>query len=87
MTQPFEKLSPRDRRITRHIRALAEAEGSLEKFAAAVSSVRDDPSLSTAHRDAIWRTMAQEAAQAYFVLATGKPIDLEAIAAQLPQRS
>jgi hypothetical protein len=87
MTQQFEKLPPRDRRITRHIRALAEAEGSIEKFAAAVSSVRDDPSLSSAHRDAIWRTMAQEAAQAYFVFATGKPIDLEALVAQMPQRT
>lgn len=73
----LEKLAPRDRRIVKHIRALNEAGTDLQKFAAAVREVRDDPSLTSAHREAIWKTMAQDAAQAYFVFASGKPLDLD----------
>ena len=76
MTGP-EKLAPRDRRITRHIKAIAEAGVDVEKFAAAIRGVRDDPALTSAHREAIFKTLAQEAAQAYFVFATGKPIDFQ----------
>lgn len=75
--EELPKLEPRDRRITRHIAAIAEAGVDIEKFAAAVRGVRDDPALTSAHREAIFKTLAQEAAQAYFVFATGKPLDLE----------
>ncbi|MEL7369476.1 MAG: hypothetical protein AAFN74_11225 [Myxococcota bacterium] len=73
------KITPRDRRITRHIKAISEAGVDIDKFANAVRSVRDDPALTSAHREAIFKTLAQEAAQAYFVFATGKPLDLEQI--------
>lgn len=79
----FEKLGARDRRIVKHIRALAEAGTDIEKFAASVRSVRDDPSLTSAHRDAIYKTLAQEAAQAYYVFTTGKPINLEELVGKL----
>jgi len=77
MAEKIEKLSPRDRKITRHIAAIAEAGTDIEEFAAALREVRDDPQLTTGHRDAIWKTLAQEAAQAYFVFTTGKPIEME----------
>jgi len=77
VTEKIEKMTPRDRRITRHIAAFTEAGSDIEKFAAALREVRDDPQLTTAHRDAIWKTLAQEAAQAYYVFATGKTIDIE----------
>ncbi len=73
----IERITPRDRRITKHIRAIADAGTDIEGFAAALRAVRDDPSLTTAHREAIHKTIAQEAAQAYFVFATGKPLDME----------
>jgi hypothetical protein len=79
MTQTFDKIGPRDRRITRHIHAIAEAGQDIEKFAAAIREVRDDPKLTTAHREAIWKTLAQDAAQAYFVFATGHPIEIEKV--------
>lgn len=85
MTDTPETLGPRDRRIIRHVQALAEAGQDIEKFAAAVRDVRDDPRLTSAHREAIWKTMAQEAAQAYFVFATGKPIDIEKLIGELPE--
>lgn len=75
--QPLHKVTPRDRRITRHIAAIAEAGVDIEKFAAALRAVRDDPSLTSAHREAIFKTLAQEAAQAYFVFATGQALDFE----------
>jgi hypothetical protein len=86
MTEKFEKLGPRDRRITRHIAAIAEAGADIEKFAGALREVRDDPQLTTAHRDAIWKTLAQEAAQAYFVFTTGKTIDIEKLIGEIPQK-
>ncbi len=86
MAEKIEKLGPRDRRITKHISAISEAGMDIEKFAAALRDVRDDPQITTAHRDAIWKTLAQEAAQAYFVFVTGKPIDIEAmIGGEIPQ--
>jgi hypothetical protein len=83
VAEKIEKLGPRDRRITKHIGAIAQAGTDIEKFAAAVREVRDDPQLTSAHRDAIWKTLAQEAAQAYFVFATGKPIDLEKLLGEI----
>ncbi len=82
----IEKLSPRDRRITKHIAAIADSGTDIEKFAAAIREVRDDPQLTSHHRDAIWKTLAQEAAQAYFVFATGKPIDIEKIIGEIPTK-
>ena len=75
--QGMDRITPRDKRITRHIAEIAAAGTDIEKFAVAVRGVRDDPALTSAHREAIFKTLAQEAAQAYFVFATGKPIDLE----------
>ena len=86
MTEKTDKLGPRDRRITRHIAAITDAGTDIEKFAAALREVRDDPQLTSSHRDAIWKTLAQEAAQAYFVFATGKPIDLEKLFGDLPSK-
>jgi hypothetical protein len=82
----IERITPRDRRITKHIRAIADAGMDLEGFAAAVRSVRDDPSLTSAHREAIFKTLAQEASQAYFVFATGKPLDMEELLGKMPER-
>lgn len=73
----LEKIGPRDRRIVKHIKAINDAGADIKKFASAIREVRDDPSLSSAHREAIWKTLAQDAAQAYFVFATGKPLDLD----------
>jgi hypothetical protein len=87
MAEKIEKLGPRDRRITRHIAAIAEAGTDIEKFAAALRDVRDDPQLTTGHRDAIWKTLAHEAAQAYFVFTTGKPIDLEKLFGEFPSKT
>lgn len=74
---PEELPQPKDRRIVRHIQALADAGNDVKKFVTALERVRDDFSLSTAQREAIFKTLAQDAAAAYFVFATGKPIDLE----------
>lgn len=81
----IERLSPRDRRITKHIRAISEAGTDIEAFSAAVRAVRDDPSLTSAHREAIYKTLAQDAAQAYFVFATGKALDLEELLGKPPE--
>jgi hypothetical protein len=70
-------LPPRDKRIVKHIRALAEAGNDIDKFVKALQSFRDDASLTTAQRDAIFKTMAQDAAMAYYVMVTGKPLELE----------
>ena len=74
---PLEKITPRDKRITRHIAAIAQAGVDIEKFADAVRGVRDDPALTSAQRAAIFKTLALEAAQAYIVFASGKPFNLE----------
>ncbi|MCA9551487.1 MAG: hypothetical protein KC933_15735 [Myxococcales bacterium] len=79
-----QRISPRDRRITKHIAAIGQAGSDLEAFAAAVRSVRDDPSLTSAHRDAIFKTLAQDAAQAFFVFATGKALDMEELLGEAP---
>ncbi len=71
------KQSPRDRRITKHVNAITEGGTDIKKFAAAIAAVRDDPALGSAHRGAIWKTLAQEAAQAFYVFTTGKPIDMD----------
>lgn len=70
-------LPPRDKRIVKHIRAMAESGTDIEAFAKALQSFRDDSSLTTAQREAILKTLAQDAAQAYYVMVTGKPIELE----------
>jgi len=79
-----EKLPPRDKRILKHITALTSAGMNIEAFAEAIRGVRDDPSLTSNHRDAIWKTLAQDAAQAYFVFTTGKPLDMEEILGEVP---
>ena len=76
MQQEVAKITPRDKRIVRHVQAIAEAGVDIEKFADAIRGVRDDPALTSAHREAIFKTLAQDAAQAYFVFTTGKPLDL-----------
>lgn len=78
---PPHPLPPRDRRIVKHMRAIGEAGTDVEQFARALQGVRDDASLTTAQRDAIFKTLAQDAAQAYYVMVTGKPIDLEKLVA------
>jgi hypothetical protein len=72
---------PRDKRIVKHIAAIKAAGMDIEKFEAALRAVRDDPQLSGAMREAIWKTLAQEAAQAYYVFTTGKPLDMDAMIA------
>lgn len=79
MTTTIEKLGPRDRRITRHIRAIAESGTDVEKFAASLRAMRDDPSLTRAMREAIYKTLAQEAAQAYYVFVTGQQLTPEVV--------
>lgn len=76
-THDTKALPPRDRRIVKHIRAMAESGTDIEAFAKALQGMRDDASLTTAQRDAIFKTLAQDAAQAYYVMVTGKPIELE----------
>ena len=71
--------SPRDPKIVRHIEAIHGAGSDPQAFADALEKVRDDPGLTTAQRDAIFKTLAQDAAQAYFVFATGEKIDLAAL--------
>jgi len=84
MTDTPEKqpqpLPPRDKRIVKHIRAIAESGQDIQKFVKALQAMRDDASLTTAQRDAIFKTLAQDAAQAYYVMVTGKPIELEKLA-------
>jgi hypothetical protein len=70
-------LPPRDKRIVKHIRAMAEAGTDIDQFVKALQAFRDDASLTSAQRDAIFRTLAQDAAQAYYVMVTGKPIELD----------
>lgn len=69
---------PRDRRIVKHVQALGSAGTDIDAFEQAVAAVRDDPQLSSAMREAIWKTLAQEAAQAFFVFTTGKALDMDA---------
>lgn len=71
--------APRDRRIVKHIGAIKAAGTDIEAFSKAIEAVRDDPQLTGAMRGAIWKTLAQEAAQAYYVFTTGKPLDMDAI--------
>ena len=79
------KKTPRDRRIVKHIKALHEAGSDTAKFIESLEDLRDDPTLSNAHRDAIFRTLAQDAAQAYFRFVTGGPIDLSEALASLAE--
>jgi hypothetical protein len=75
--QPAATLPPRDKRIVKHIKAIAESGAEIEKFAKALRAFRDDASLTSAQREAVFKTLAQDAAQAYYVMVTGKPIELE----------
>jgi hypothetical protein len=75
--QEDEKIPPRDKRIVRHIKALSEAGTDIKKFIDALHAFRDDSSLTTGQRDAIFKTMAHDAAQAYYVIVTGKPIEFD----------
>ena len=77
----MEPPAPRDKRIVKHIAAIKAAGMDIQKFEAAIAAVRDDPQLSAAMREAIWKTLAQEAAQAYYVFTTGKPLDMDALIA------
>lgn len=70
-------LSPRDPRIVKHIRAIAEAGANIEQFARALQAFRDDAALSAAQREAVFKTLAQDAAHAYYVMVTGAPIDFK----------
>src|SRR5262245_6587138 len=73
---------PRDKRIVKHIRALEESGQDIEKFVTALRDIRDDASLTPPQREAIFKTMAQDAAQAYYVMVTGKPIELDKLVEQ-----
>lgn len=79
--------TPRDRRIVKHISTIKRAGVDIGRFAQAVEAVRDDPNLSRAMRVAIWKTLAQEAAQAYYVFTTGKPLDMDAAIAAYERAS
>jgi hypothetical protein len=72
-------ISPRDKRVVKHVRAIADAGSDIEKFVRALREFRDDLSLTTAQRDAIFKTLAQDASHAYFVMVTGKPIDWDQV--------
>lgn len=78
-------IPPRDKRIVKHIKAIAESGVDIEKFVKALHAFRDDASLTTAMREAIFKTMAQDAAQAYYVLVTGETIDLAKLQAQMDE--
>jgi hypothetical protein len=71
--------------IVKHIRAFAESGVDIEKFVKALHAFRDDASLTTAMREAIFKTMAQDAAQAYYVLVTGEALDPAKLEEQLDQ--
>ena len=81
----IEKLGPRDPRILKHIRKISEAGVDIDKFSEALRGVQSDPALTTQHREAIYKTLAQDAAQAYFLFASGKPLDLEELLGQAPE--
>ena len=68
---------PRDPRIVKHMRALAEAaeERSVEKMTAALDGIRADELLSPQQRGAILKTIAQEQASAYHLIITGRAFD------------
>lgn len=83
--EKIERIGPRDPRILRHIRKISEAGTDLEAFAEALRGVQSDPALTTSHRDAIYKTLAQEAAQAYFHFATGEALDLEELLGTPPE--
>ena len=55
--EKIEKLTPRDRRIVKHLKAIAEAGTDPETFAAALRGIRDDGTLTSAKRDAIYKTL------------------------------
>ncbi|MBK8013702.1 MAG: hypothetical protein IPK13_20430 [Deltaproteobacteria bacterium] len=76
---PPAPIGPRDARIGKHIRRLSEASEDPAKFAEALRAFRDDVTLSAPQRDAIFKTLAQDAALGYFVLVTGKPLDLKTL--------
>ncbi len=80
----LKKIAPRDRRIVKHIVAINEAGNDPEKFAGCIQAIRDDPTLSSAHRDAIFKTLAQDAAHAYVVFTTGKQFDFNAMIEAMP---
>jgi hypothetical protein len=75
--QDEQKIPPRDRRIVKHIKAITEAGDDIELFVQALHAMRDDGSLTSAQRDAIFKTLAQDAAQAYYVIVTGNPIEFD----------
>jgi hypothetical protein len=82
----IERIGPRDPRILKHIQRISEAGLDLEAFAEALRGVQSDPALSSNHRDAIYKTLAQDAAQAYFTFATGKPLNLEELLGEPPDK-
>lgn len=75
----MKRPGPRDKRIVRHIAAINQAGTDIDAFSKAISAVRDDPQLTSAMREAIWKTLAQDAAQYYYIFSTGKPLDLDEI--------
>ena len=79
-------LPPRDKRIVRHIKAIAESGVDIEKFVKALHAFRDDASLTTTMREAIFKTMAHDSAQAYYVLVTGEALDPSKLEAQLDEK-
>jgi hypothetical protein len=79
-------LPPRDKRIVKHIRAMAESGQEIEKFVKALQAFRDDAGLTTAQREAVLKTLAQDAAQAYYVMVTGEPIDLQKLSESSEKR-
>jgi hypothetical protein len=66
----------RDRRILKHIKALADAGTDVKKFVSALQSVRTDNALNHAQKVAIYKTLAQEAAVGYRYAMSGKALDL-----------
>lgn len=69
--QERPEAAPRDPKIVAHIQALNEAGRDLDCFAERLRAVRDDSELSTGQREAIFKTLAQDAARAYMILVRG----------------
>lgn len=67
MTRP----GPRDPRVVAHIHALNDAGTDLERFGERLRAVRDDPALGDRQREAIFKTLAQDAARAYTLIIRG----------------
>ena len=70
-------MSQHDARLLEHIDALAQAGTDLEAFLVAIDAVRRDPNLSSAARNAIWKTLARDQTIHYLTAITGRMPELD----------